>query len=58
MAKTFAPQFVRKLRELAIYAVKHRSSMATVMTGPELAAVDAVITASAAFADVDLRPEV
>lgn len=52
MAKTYAPQFVRKLRHLAVYATKHQSQMGTVMTSAQLAAVAQVVAADAAFAGV------
>lgn len=57
MAKTFAPAFVRKLRKLAIYAVKHGPKMSVTMTSDQIAAVNAVKTASAAFDSVDLSEE-
>lgn len=57
MAKTFAPQFVRRLRKLAIYAVKHGPKMSPTMTSAQLDAVEAVKTASAAFDSVNLDEE-
>lgn len=49
MAKTYAPQFVRELRRLAQYAIKHGDKMNAVLSGAEQAAVQSVITASQAF---------
>jgi hypothetical protein len=52
MAKTYAPQFVRILRKLAVYATKHGSQMNAVMTPAQQAAVQQVVTAAAAFSGV------
>lgn len=52
MAKTYAPQFVRLLRHLAVYATKHQSSMFAVMTASQQAAVASVVAAAAAFSGV------
>lgn len=57
MSKTFAPQFVRELRRLALYAVRHQPKMYAVMTPAQQDAVEAVKTASAAFDSVDLAEE-
>lgn len=52
MAKTYAPQFVRVLRKLAVYATKHSSAMNAVMTAPQQAAVAQVVAAAAVFSGV------
>lgn len=54
MAKTYAPQFVRLLRHLAVYATKHGSQMNAVMTAPQQAAVAQVVAAAAAFSGVNV----
>lgn len=52
--KTFAPQFVRLLKHLVLYATKHQSAMNAVMSDPQKTAVATIIAQYAAFADVDL----
>lgn len=54
MAKTYAPQFVRLLRKLAVYATKHQGPMFAVMTPAQQAAVQAVVTADQAFSGVNV----
>lgn len=52
MAKTYAPQFVRILRHLAVYYTRHSSAMNAVMTPAQQAAAASVVTAAAAFGGV------
>lgn len=57
-SKTYAPQFVRLLKHLVLYATKHQAQMFLVMTDAQKTAVSAIIAQYAAFADVDLTYEV
>lgn len=56
-SRTYAPQFVRKLRELALYITRHSGKMSTVMSPAEIATFATIQAAAAVFDPVDLSEE-
>lgn len=49
MTKSYVPQLVRVLRRLRIYINKHRPTMAPYLSTSQNAALDSILTATAAF---------
>lgn len=57
-AKTFVPQIVKILHRACNYIAKHHAKLAAVLSGPQLSALDAVVSACNAFTGlVSVPPE-
>lgn len=56
-SRTYAPQYVRKLRELALYVTRHSGKMSVVMSSAEIATFAQIQAAAAVFDSVDLSEE-
>lgn len=52
--KTYAPEYVRKLRKLALYVTRHSGKMAPTMTADQIATFATITEASSKFDTVDL----
>lgn len=55
MTKTYAPQLIRLLRHIRFYINKHRPQLNAVLSGGQQSALDAIVTAVAAFDGVDVQ---
>lgn len=54
MAKSYVPQCIRVMRKLRTYINKHLTTMTPYLSGAQIAALQSIVTAVAAFDGVNI----